>query len=97
MEINRNQWFLVGMVLLILGIQFRMVDSYVLTPEFTEFLAARSGYPVAAAGAPTDSLAAAPRPTLRKTVRPPEFLGWALMSISATLILHSLAMKKPGT
>lgn len=96
MEINRNQWFLVGLVILFLGIQFRVVDSFVLTAEATEFLAERAGSPLAAVGSGGESLASA-KPTMRKTVRPPEFIGWALLSISATMILQSLAMKKPGS
>ena len=31
-----------------------------------------------------------------RTFQPPTWLGWALMSVGAVLILHSLAMGKPG-
>jgi hypothetical protein len=30
------------------------------------------------------------------TVKPPEWLGWCLMSVGAVLALHSLSMPKPG-
>ena len=36
MDITRNQYFLAGLVLLFLGLQFRLVESFVLTPEFTQ-------------------------------------------------------------
>jgi hypothetical protein len=36
-------------------------------------------------------------PTPRRTLRPPTWLGFALISIGAVLVLHSLAMKKPGS
>ena len=36
MDINRNQYFMVGLVLLLLGLQLRLVDSYTLTPELTK-------------------------------------------------------------
>jgi hypothetical protein len=95
MELNRNQWFLLGLVLLFLGIQFRMIDSLVLTPELTKFLADHTAHPVAAVGQTMGTLvgveAVAP-----KVIRPPEWLGWSLLSISAVLILHALSMKKPG-
>jgi hypothetical protein len=38
--------------------------------------------------------AAGPLP--RKTVRPPEWLGWCFMSVGGVLILHSLAMPRPN-
>jgi hypothetical protein len=95
MDINRNQWFLAGLVLLMLGIQFRMVDSVVFTPEFTELLSEQSGHTVASVGGPGTLLDSA-KPVIKKTYRPPEWIGWALLSAGATLILHSLAMKKPG-
>ena len=41
MEINRNQWMMIGLVILSLGIQFRMVDSFVLNEKSTEIIAKR--------------------------------------------------------
>ena len=38
--------------------------------------------------------AAGPLP--KKTVRPPEWIGWCLMSVGGVLILHSLAMPRPN-
>ena len=95
MEINRNQWFLAGAVLLFLGLQFRMVDSLVLTPELTQFLAEQRGHPVATASQTMHTFVGAEAPVAPKTVRPPEWFGWALLSIGSVLILHSLSMKKP--
>jgi hypothetical protein len=40
----------------------------------------------------TTDLGAGPK----KVVQPPEWLGWCLMSIGGVLVLHSLAMRKPG-
>ena len=48
MDITRNQYFFAGLLLLLVGIQLRLVDSADLTPEFTQFLAERTGHPVAA-------------------------------------------------
>ncbi len=94
MELNRNQWFLLGLVLLLVGIQFRMVDSFVLTPEMTKFVADQTGHPIAAAGQSFGNMmgveAVAP-----KTVRPPEWIGWSFLSFGAVLILHALSMRKP--
>ncbi|NQT15289.1 MAG: hypothetical protein HQ582_21210 [Planctomycetes bacterium] len=94
MDITRNQWFMGGLVFLLLGGQFRMIDSVVLTPEFTKFLAERTGHPVAAAdnalGALVNIDAVPP-----KTLRPPDWFSWALVSVGAVLVLHALSMKRP--
>ena len=38
MELNRNQYFLAGLVIFFLGIQLRMVDGFVLNERATHFL-----------------------------------------------------------
>lgn len=93
MEMNRNQFFMFGVVLLLLGIQFRSIDSFVLSEKTTRFLAQQSQ--------PADDLAMrnfvpAAIPMPRKVVRPPQWLGYSLMSIGSVLILHAFGMKKPG-
>lgn len=92
MEINRNQYFLAGLVFLLLGLQFRVINTVSLTPECAGFLAARiNGSP--AAGSTTGAAPAAKAKS--KTFHPPEWIGWAMLSLGSVLILHSLAMKRP--
>lgn len=93
MEFNRNQFFLVGLVIVAIGLQLRMVETFVLNEKASRFLAER--LPAAMANADGDFSAAAGA-TPRRTLRPPGWLGYALMSVGAVLILHSLAMKRPG-
>jgi len=94
MEINRNQWFMAGLLMLFLGLQFHGIDSFVLTPELTKFLADGTGHPIASAdhaiGAVVNAQVVPPQ-----TVTPPEWLSWALLSLGAVLVLQSLSMKKP--
>jgi hypothetical protein len=97
MDITRNQYFFAGLACLLLGIQFRVVDSFELTPEFTQFLAERTAHPLASVSAAAQTLTQSDKPLVRKSVRPPDWLGFSLMSIGAVLILHSFSMKKPGT
>jgi hypothetical protein len=94
MELNRNQYFFMGVVLLLMGLQLRLVSSYTLTAEATRFLAERSQGSAAdgAMLALSTDLGAGPK----KVIQPPEWLGWCLMSVGGVLILHSLAMRKPG-
>lgn len=92
MEFNRNQYFMFGLVLLMLGIQFRVIDSIVLNEKASRFVAERMN----AGDSSATAFLPAVGPTPRRTVRPPQWLGWALISMGSVLILHSLAMKKPG-
>ena len=97
MEINRNQYFLFGLVLLLVGLQVRMVESYVLNEKASRFVAERLTAVVANADGTVRPFVPAMGPTPRRTVRPPVWLGYAVISFGAVLILHSLAMKRPGS
>ncbi|MCE5302230.1 MAG: hypothetical protein LLF97_03855 [Planctomycetaceae bacterium] len=97
MDITRNQYFFAGLACLLLGLQFRMVDTFELTPEFTQFLAERTGHPLASVNATSQTLAQSDKPLVKKMIRPPDWLGWSLISLGSVLILHSWAMKKPGS
>jgi hypothetical protein len=97
---NRHHYFMVGLVVLYAGLQFRCVESYVLNERASTFLAQRFG---SADDAPRFLLGQALSPLLPgrasgplRTVTPPEWIGWALLSIGSVLVLHSLAMPKPG-
>jgi len=89
-ELNRNQFFMAGVFLVLLGVQFRLLDSVTLNEKATEFLAAHTTSAASAMSFLPSSVAP------KKVLHPPQWLGWALMSIGAVCILHSLAMKKPG-
>ncbi len=93
MDFNRNQFFMAGVLLLLLGLQFRMVDTFTLNEKTTRFLANR--LPDSEKGALAAFLPAA-GPIPRKVVRPPDWLGYAMLSIGSVVVLHSLAMPKPG-
>ncbi len=91
-ELNRNQYFFLGIVILLLGVQVRNVSAYVLTEDATRFLAEHTGTsPEASLVSISDDLGAGPK----RVLHPPEWLGWCLMSLGAVFILHSLAMKRP--
>ncbi len=95
LDITRNQWFAAGVVIVLLGVQFRMVESYELTPDATRILARQTGHPVASLNDTIESLTGRTQPMPRATLRPPEWLGWSLISLGSVLILHAMAMKKP--
>lgn len=94
MDLNRNQFLMLGVVVLLLGVQFRTVDTFVLTPEATRFLAEKTGR-VPAPELGTGSLLQASGPLAKKSIQPPEWAGWALISIGSVMTLHSFSMRRP--
>ncbi len=99
MELNRNQYLLAGLVILMLGVQLRVVEGFVLNERATQVLVQRMqqmrGQQVASAGEGSAGLNAVP-PGHRHTIYPPKWLGWSLVSVGSVLVLYSLALKKPG-
>jgi hypothetical protein len=96
MDITRNQYFFAGLLVLLLGVEFRAIDSMDLTPKFTQFLAEHTNHPIAGASAVTQQVTQSDNPPVSKTIKPPDWIGWSLISLGSVLVLHSLAMKKPG-
>jgi hypothetical protein len=94
MEISRNQFYMAGLVLLLLGIQFRMIDSVELTEQFAKFIAERTDHPLISVSAQTPVPAADAAVAISRVVHPPEWLGWMLLSLGCVLVLHSWAMPK---
>lgn len=96
MEINRNQYFMAGLVLLLLGIQFRAIESVELKDQFAKFMAEKAGHPVVAVSTQAPLLSPLGTAAVNRAFNPPEWLGWMFASIGSVLILHSLAMPKGG-
>lgn len=96
MDITRNQYFFAGLILLLMGLEFNLVDTFTLNAEFTQFLADRTSHPMASVSATTQTLFQSDSPPVQKNWHPPDWLGWSLISLGSVLILHSWAMKKPG-
>jgi len=96
MDINRNQIFLTGLVLVLLGFEFREMDSFVLNVKVTKMLAEQTSSPVATAGNTLGSLVGTETAIPPKVIHPPEWVGWLFLSLGAVLILQSLTMAKPG-
>jgi hypothetical protein len=97
MEINRNQYFLIGLVLLFLGYQFRVIESFTLNEKTSKFIQDRVDNARAAAGEFQPASYQQPAPTpIRRTVQPPRWIGLAMISVGCVLVFHSLVMPKPS-
>ena len=99
MDLNRYHFFILGVVVLLAGIQLRFVDSYVLNESATKFLAEKFGTPgqetASSVMMPSLELAGPGASGPLRTIKPPLWLSWALISLGSVLVLHSLALRKP--
>ena len=96
MELNRYHYFVAGIVVLLLGIQLRLVDSYVLNEDTTKWLMNQSNDPSVQMAKAAHDLMPAAGPSPRKTIVPPQWIGWAALSVGSVLVLHALALPKPA-
>jgi len=83
---KRHHLLAVGLLMFLVGVQFRLVESFTLNERSTRFVAAQLGEQAP----PQPAWQAAP---VRKVVAPPRWLGLALMSAGAVLTFKSLSMR----
>ena len=94
MDFNRTKLFMIGMFALLAGIQFRMVDTYVLNKDATQFIQSRVNRVDAnAAVAARNWLPPAASPPLQRWT-PPRAVGWALLSVGGVLVLYTLLIRR---
>lgn len=92
---NRHHIFMIGAVLLFLGIQFRMVETVVLNEQTTKFLAARFGNEAEKTFSTMPVIRLGGEPTQpQKQITPPVWVGYLMLSAGVVLVLHALAMPK---
>ena len=92
-----RRFFMIGAILLLLGAQLRVVDSYVLTQKASQFVEARlhtSGLADGGLYDPTFRYSVGPYPAPKKTFTPPRWIGWAFLSVGAVLILHGITLSR---
>ncbi len=95
MSYYRNRYFLLGLLLMLLGAQFRMIDSFVLNEPTTKLLAKVTKSPIA-----EDTTAGsifwrvAPTEMTRKRIHPPRWLGLAMMAVGAVFSFHAVALPR---
>jgi hypothetical protein len=93
MDFNRNQIFMTGLLLLLFGIQFRMVETFTLNKPTTKFLAQR----FTPADKPVQSMYVNSQADVPgKLVKPPIWIGYSLLSVGTVLVLHSIMLPKPS-
>ena len=94
MSLYRNRYFLLGILLILLGIQFRMVDSFVLNERATRALARITKSQTVADNSGMNALMTFVYPKPMKRVQPPRWLGLALIAVGSVVSLHALSIPK---
>ncbi len=94
MSMYRNRYFLVGILLILLGLQFRMVESFVLNERATETLARVTKSGPVADNSGVGSMISFVYPNPKKRVRPPRWLGLAMLAVGAVITLHAFSIPK---
>lgn len=88
---RRSHLLLAGLLLFLVGVQFRMVQSFTLSERSSRLLSAQLG-----GGTPTQDAATSlwgGTPAQPRTIQPPAWIGLALMSAGSVMTLKSLSMK----
>lgn len=85
---NRNHWLASGTVVLLWGLTFNSLHSVTLHHQIHHVVEEKRAEAARENG---DTVTPMPR-----TLTPPNWLRYALMSVGGVLLLHAVAMKKPG-
>ena len=85
---NRNHYMTFGTVLLLLGLAVLKVETVTLTEDSTRFLAQQMEQP-------EQSFVASTVP-VKRTIAIPPWPRFLIISLGAILMLHAIAMQKPG-
>ncbi|TWU11042.1 hypothetical protein [Allorhodopirellula heiligendammensis] len=94
MKLNRNRCFLVGLLLVLLGVQFRMIDSFVLNENTTRTLAKVSRKAAITPENSLDNMMLQVHPNPTKRIHPPRWLGLAMIAVGSVVSLHAVAMPR---
>jgi hypothetical protein len=94
MSLYRNRYFLVGILLILLGLQFRRVESFVLNEQSTRFMAKMTDTPLVDNSTPIGAFFEPVTPKPRKRVRPPRWLGLSMIAVGCVITFHALVIPK---
>ena len=95
MDFDRNRYFMFGVLVFLLGIQFRMVESFVLNETSTRALARIAKDTQLASNDFGTQMVLAMHPSPKKTIKPPSWLGWAMLTVGGVMCLHAMVLPKP--
>ena len=93
-KLNRNHWSVLGFLILLIGLQFYLLDSVKLTPDATEFLAKVTSNKNAST-ASIASTAGIDSNYPAYEWKPKDVIPHSLLTMGFVLVFTTLTMKKP--
>lgn len=94
MALYRNRYFFIGVLLVLLGLQFRRIESFVLNEPTTRFFAKMANKPVVDNSTTIGALFEPVTPPIRKRVTPPRWLGLSMLAVGGVISLHALSIPR---
>ena len=94
MSMYRNRYFLLGVLFILLGVQFRMVDSFVLNESTTRALAKISKKTSVADNSSMTNFMMQIYPKPTKRITPPRWLGLAFIAVGAVMGCHAISLPR---
>lgn len=91
-NIRYHVWLYIGAMVFLLGLQMRMVQTFVFTPESTRVMNDWLG-PEQPAATGTLTRLAIEHHIAQKQYQPPEWLGYALMSAGGVMIVQGFFLR----
>lgn len=88
-ELTKKHFLVYGFLLVMIGIEVRMIDTITLNQQVTHFIASHSSESANSTMASIFTSSAMPH----KSVRPPLWLGLAMISLGTVSLLHAVPMK----
>ena len=89
-----TRYYIVGIVALMIGLQFRAVDSFVLTQRASTFIEQKVRTSGVQTESPYASVLMTAGPVPKKTLTPPRWMGWALLSVGGVMMLHGVSSRR---
>lgn len=94
MSLYRNRYFLSGILLVLIGLQFRRVESFVLNEQSTRVVAKITKTPIVDNSTTLGLFLEPVTPPMQKKVTPPRWLGLSMIAVGGVIALHSLSIPK---
>lgn len=96
MSFYRNRYFLGGILLILLGLQFRRVESFVLNEKTTRIVAKMTNTPLVDNSTTVGAMIEPVTPTPRKRITPPRWLGLSMIAAGCVITFHSFSIPRHG-
>ncbi|MEL7338690.1 MAG: hypothetical protein AAFN70_21065, partial [Planctomycetota bacterium] len=93
---NKYRYFLIGVLLILLGVQFRLVQSFTLNESSTRTLARLTDSEPQASSDPIGAAVYQNIMEPKQRFEPPRWLGLAMIAAGIVASFHSFALPKQG-